>query len=205
MIICEFVEIIKKIEYNEFKRNCEVDGMKRKLIQNVNLEPSETVLREFRNMPAKAMECSMLVTNHRLIIYTYGRVAVKGRMVKRRAMNEIDLKAIHKYEFYYESVAFRLIVRFIGLLLFLGGIFVVAATFLSMLTFTIPGFPTTAIHQYAFGAILSFIGLFLMFHANKTLYLKIKSSMTEVTALELRPTKFNEEALKFIAGRIRVR
>lgn len=182
-----------------------MDGVKRKLIQNVNLEPSENVLREYRNMPAKGMDVSMLVTNHRLIIYTYGRVPVKGRLVKRQAINEIDLKSIHKYEFFYEAIYFKLLTRFFGLLLFFGGAFVIAATYIGALTITIPGFELMWYHVYIAGGLISILGLYLMFHANKTLYLKIKSSFTEVTALELVPTKGNEEALKFIAGRIRIR
>ena len=179
--------------------------MKNKLIRNVSLEPAETILREFRNMPAKGRLCSMLVTNYRLIIYTYGKEIVKGRSVRRQAMNEINLHSIHRYEYFYESVYFKLLVRFFGLLLFFAAAFLVVATYMGALTITVPGVALMWYHIYAIGGLLALLGLYFMFHVNKTLYLKIKSGMAEVTAIEFFPKKINEEALKYIAGRVHAR
>jgi hypothetical protein len=179
--------------------------LKNKLIRNVNLEKTETLLREFRNMPSKSRLCSMLVTNHRLIIYTYGRELVKGRYVRRQAMNEIELSSIHRYEYFYESIYFKVLLRMFGLLLFLGGAFVAVANYMGALSITIPGFVVEWYYPYVAGLLLVFLGMHLMFHNSKTLYLKIKSGHAEVTALDFQPRKVNEEALKYIAGRIHAR
>ncbi len=179
--------------------------LKNKLIRNVNLEKSETLLREFRNMPSKSRLCSMLVTNHRLIVYTYGRELVKGRYVRRQAMNEIELSSIHRYEYFYESIYFKVLFRFFGLLLFLGGAFIAVANYMGALSVTIPGFVIEWYYPYIAGLLIVLLGLHLMFHNTKTLYLKIKSGAAEVTALDFQPRKVNEEALKYIAGRIHAR
>jgi hypothetical protein len=179
--------------------------LKNKLIRNVNLETNETILKEFRNMPARNKFCAMLVTNRRLIVYTYGRELVKGRHVKRRMMNEIDLHSIHRFEYFYEFIPFRLFFRLIGLLLFLGGFFVGIATGIGFMSINIPGVVMQFWYPIAAGAFVAFLGLYLMFHSKKSLYLKVKSGMNEVTAIEFLAKKFNEDALKFIAGRIHVR
>jgi len=193
------------MRYNGRKQNLGVDRVKNKLIRNVNLEQSETLLREFRNMPSRGRLCSMLVTNHRLIIYTYGKELVKGRYVRRQAMNEIELGSIHRYEYFYESVYHRVGWRIVGLLLFLLGAFLAVAQYMGAMTITIPNFVVEWYYPYVAAGLFALMGMQLMFHNTKTLYLKIKSGTSEVTALEFIPKKVNEEALKYIAGRIHAR
>jgi hypothetical protein len=193
------------MRYNGCNARVGVDRVKNKLIRNVNLEQSETLLREFRNMPSRGRLCSMLVTNHRLIVYTYGKELVKGRSVRRQAMNEIELGSIHRYEYFYESVYFRVGWRMLGLLLFLGGAFVAVAQYMGAMTITIPNFVVEWYYPYVAAGLFALMGMQLMFHNTKTLYLKIKSGAAEVTALEFLPKRVNEEALKYIAGRIHAR
>ncbi|MCK7487896.1 MAG: hypothetical protein MZU97_22210 [Bacillus subtilis] len=129
--------------------------MKNKLIRNVNLEKSETLLREFRNMPSKSRLCSMLVTNHRLIVYTYGRELVKGRYVRRQAMNEIELKfAFIGTNIFTNPSISKSLFRFFGLLLFLGGAFLAVANYMGALTVTIPGFVVEWYYPYVAGLLI---------------------------------------------------
>lgn len=174
-------------------------------MRNVNLDRGENIQKEFKNLKVKNKICSMLLTDRRLIIYTFGPELIKGRHVKRRVMNEIDLKSIHRFEYFYEFQTRSVLTRFIAFIVFLIGAALAYGTFSGLIARLIPAAAGYTVFIYVFAGLLAAIGLSILFAVDKKLVLQIRSGMEEKTDLLFYPNKANEFAIRFIAGRIHTR
>lgn len=179
--------------------------MKNKITRNVNLDRGEVIQKEFKNLKVKDKTCSMLLTDKRLVIYTFGPEIVKGHRVRRQIMNEIDLRSIHRFEYFYEIKSPSIGLRVVGLLLFVLGLGLAYANLAGMVANYVPSFAQYWQYIYGVAAVLVFIGLSIVFASDRKLVLQIRSGLEEKTNLLFYPTKYNELALQFIAGRIHVR
>ena len=179
--------------------------MKNRIMKNVNLDRGEVVQKEFRSLQAKHKFCSILVTDKRLIIYTFGRESAKGRYVKRQVMNEIDLRSIHRFEYYYEFHRRPVIVRTFGLIFFVLGLVIAYLNYRGLIPFNLVQSTTSFALTFGLAAILVVVGLFTVFASDKVLVLQMKSGLDEKTSLIFYPTKENELALRYIAGSIHLR
>jgi len=179
--------------------------LRNRVSKNVTLEKGESIQKEFLNMPMKGRNGSILVTNKRLVIYTSGMTRVRGRMVRRMMMNEIDLASIHRFEYFYDVRHLHWLFRLIGFLFLLGGAGLAGAVYTGYLTITIPGIVMQWYYPYAAGAFLAFLGLVLLTATLRALSMVIKSGTTEETKLEFFPRESNEKALRYLAGRVHAR
>lgn len=179
--------------------------VKNKITRNVNLDRGEVIQKEFKNLKVKNKVCSMLLTDRRLVVYTFGPELVKGRRVKRRVMNEIDLKSIHRFEYYYEFQNRSVLARVIGFIAFVIAAVLAYGTYSGLVFQYIPSVATYGIYLYVAAALLAAIGLSVVFATDKKLVLQIRSGMEEKTDLLFYPNKANEFAIRFIAGRIHPR
>lgn len=178
--------------------------MKTNIQGNVILQKNESIQKNFKDMKAKGKICSMMLTNKRLIIYTYGLEVEKGRKVKRRIMNEIDIRSIHRFEYYLEYPRGTGFKRFIGFLIVLIFGALLYGNYSGLLVTYIPIAAFYTLYIYGGAAFFFLVGMFMLFTTRSSLTLKIKSGMEEKTTLLFFPTKRNEEALKYIAGKIHV-
>jgi len=189
--------------YNDFKVFQRGDDpVKNKITRNIMLNSGEVIVKEFKNLKAKNKICSMLLTDSRLIIYTFGPELVKGRRVRRQVMNEIELKSIHRFEYFYEFHNRSVVLRIIGLLLFLVGAYLAYANYSGTVRGYFPQFAPYWLYVYGAAIVVATIGLSMIFSTDKVLFLLIRSGMEEKTNLLFLPTKDNELSLRFIAGRI---
>ncbi len=175
--------------------------MKNDISRNVTLSFDEKVVKHFKKLQAIGTNAQVMLTSKRLIIYTHGMALNRGKKVKQKMMNELDLKSIHRFEYYEEAKNFPLVVRFIGLLLFAlaSGLF-----YLNYLgSFHLPEYPYQMSYiDYGFYGIVAILGLLFMFKVRKTLSLRVRSGLQEVTTLRFTSNKYNELALRFLAGKI---
>jgi hypothetical protein len=176
--------------------------VKNKITRNVTLNRGEVIQKEFKNLKVKNKICSILVTDKRLIIYTFGRELVKGRKVKRQIMNEIDLNSIHRFEYFYEFQSRPLLLRIFGFLLFVVGAFLAYANYSGTAVAYFPVLATYTYYVYGGAALLVIVGLVTIFSTDKLLKMQIRSGMEEKTDLIFFADKYNELALRYIAGRI---
>ncbi|MDD3126337.1 MAG: hypothetical protein WC479_02425 [Candidatus Izemoplasmatales bacterium] len=176
--------------------------MKNKITRNITLNRGEVIQKEFKNLKVKNKICSMLVTDKRLIIYTFGRELVKGRKVRRQMMNEIDLNSIHRFEYFYEFHNRPLLLRIFGFLLFAAGAFLAYANYSGTAASLYPIIASYTYYVYGGAALIVIIGLVTLFSTDKVLIMHIRSGMEEKTDLIFSADKFNELALRYIAGRI---
>ncbi len=176
--------------------------MKKNIQQNVILQKNETIQKNFKDLKAKNKLCSMMLTNKRLIVYTFGWETEKGKKVKRRVMNEIDIRSIHRFEYYLEYPQGEGLKKFIGFLMVI--IFGVLAygNYSGLLASYIPLAANYGLYIYGAALFFIFVGLLLFLSNRSSLTLKIKSGLEEKTTLRFFPTKRNEESLKYIAGKI---
>jgi len=175
--------------------------MKNDISRNVSLNSGEKVVKHFTKLQAIGMNAQIMLTTKRLIIYTQGIALSKGKKVKRKMMNEIDLSSIHRFEYYQDSKKYPGFIRFLGLVLFLGA----AAGFYLYFkgSLTLPAYPYQMIYtDYAAFAIIALFSLMLMFHTKKLLKANVKSGLQETTSLTLDSNKYNELALRYLAGKI---
>ncbi len=178
--------------------------MKNNITRNVTLSAKEKVVKDFKKLQAIGTFAQVLLTSNRLIIYTRGITTNRGKKVRRKMMNEIDLKSIHRFEYYEETKKLPLLVRFFGLILFAGIAFLIYLLYSGGLT--IPSYPYQSIYtDYAALGIFMIISFILMFRSRSILYVKIisGSGMEEKTNLQLQSNRYNEMAIKFLAGKIR--
>lgn len=169
---------------------------------NVILQKNESIQKNFPNLKAKDKQCSMMLTTKRLIIYTFGPEIEKGKKVRRRMMNEIDIRSIHRFEYYLEYPRGTGLKRFIGFLFALIFGALIYGNYSGLLVNYLPIAANYSLYIYGVSAFFFLIGLFMLFKTRSILALKIKSGMEEKTSLQFFPNKRNEEALKFIAGKI---
>ena len=176
--------------------------MKNNVSRNVTLDASEKVIKNYKGLKAKGYLVQILLTNKRLVVYTYGYYLSRGRRTRQQRMNEIDLKSIHRFEYYIEYINNRLLVRFFGFLLFLASAYAIYMLYVGNLL--LPPYPYSAYLNYVGAGLIMLIGLLFMFHVRKTLYMIIRSGLEEETKCDFKENKYNETALRFLAGKIHV-
>jgi len=177
--------------------------MKDNITKNVTLSSSEQVIKHFKKLDAVNTYAQVMLTSKRLIIYTKARLLSKGKHVQQKMMNEIDLKSIHRFEYYIETHQNPLILRIIGLVIFLAVSYLVYLLYSAQ--FQIPAYPYQNMYtDYGICAVSMLIGLILTFSSKSILYLRIKSGLDEKTTLLLHTNKYNELACRFLAGKIHI-
>lgn len=175
--------------------------MKNNILRNIQLDLNEKIFKEFRKVRAKGHYCEMLLTNRRLIIYSHGMFQNRGKKVKKRGMNEIDLKSIRQLEYYIETVRNKFLIRVIGLILVLGSLALGYAFYMGMIA--VPSaLPFQPYSKYGIVAILILIGFLMMFTVRKTLYLKVVSGLQDKMVLKFFVNKYNELAIRYLASKI---
>jgi hypothetical protein len=140
--------------------------------------------------------------DQRLVIYTFGPELVKGRHVKRQVMNEIDLRSIHRFEYFYEFHNRSVLLRIFGLIMFFASMYLAYANYAGIIHAYFPQLDPYWPYVYGAAAIFAVCGLSMVFQTDKVLVLQIRSGMEEKTDLLFYPTKDNELAIRYIAGRI---
>ncbi len=183
--------------------------MRNNITRNVILQKGETVQKDFKNLKAQNTYCAMMLTTKRLIVYTFGPETEKGRRIRRRKMDEIDIRSIHRFEYYLDYRRVSVFVRILGVLFCLGAAFAAYTNYTQQLGTWIlayTGFDIAPYWYYAFGAcaVFAIIGVAMMFGNKKSLVLKIRSGLDDKLSLRFHPDKVNEEAFRFIAGKIHV-
>lgn len=173
--------------------------MKNNVLKNVIIDSSEKVYKDFPKLSGKDFFCQIVLTTKRLIIYTYGNMTAKGRKVKKRGMNEIDLKSITHIEYYLEYVKHALWVRILGFVLALASLALAYVIYAQIIT--IPVYPYSSILNYVAAGLILVISLIMMFKVQKTLYFIVKSGLNDTTRLSLKANKYNELALKYLASK----
>lgn len=186
--------------YNEVVLETGVNGMKNNILKNVTLDANEKIYKDFLKLKAKRRFCQIMLTTKRLIIYSYGLSLSGGRKVKRKMMTETDLHAIHQFEYYIDSQKNRFLVRLIGFLLFAAGIAGAYVQYANIYQF--PTYPYSDIGNYVGMGLIALIGLALWLKVRKTLSVKIKSGLNDISTLSLAANKYNELAIRYIASKI---
>ena len=175
--------------------------MKKNVLKNITLDKREKIYKDFRKLNAKGYSCQIVLTTKRLIIYSNRLAKFRGKKSKQKRMNEIDLNAIHRFEYYIEYIKNNIWLRLIGFLLFAGGL--AAGYFLYMGTIPVPtSIPFLPYSKYAAAGLVAIIGLILMFSVRKTLYL-IVEAVNGKTTEKFDVNKYNELALRYLASKIR--
>jgi len=176
------------------------------IARNVVLQKGETVQKDFKNLKAIGTYCAMMLTTKRLIVYTFGPDVERGRRIRRRKMDEIDLRSIHRFEYYLDYHRVSAFVRIFGLIFFLAGAAAGYMNYTHALESYVPLLGSIPNWYYGFGAavLLVVVGLSMMFGNKKYLMLKIKFGLDDKLSLRFTPDKPNEDALRFIAGKIHV-
>lgn len=175
--------------------------MKKDISRNVTLGSDERVIKHFKNLKAVGTDAQVMLTTKRLIIYTKGMALNRGKKVRQKLMNEIDLHSIHRFEYFEEETKNPIIIRLIGLVIFAMFAYSFYLYFLGDLL--IPAYPSQTIYtDYVGFGIPILIGLLLIFHTKKRLYMKVKSGLQEMTTLRFYSNKYNELSLRFLAGKI---
>jgi len=146
----------------------------------------------------------MMLTTRRLIVYTFGPDIERGRRVRRRKMDEIDLRSIHRFEYYLDYHHVSVIVRILGLIFFLAGAAGAYMNYTHGLEAYIPAIAPYWYYVFGAAGLLAIIGLSMMFGNKKHLVLKVKSGLDDKLSLRFTSDRVNEDALRFIAGKIHV-
>jgi len=176
--------------------------MKNDIKKNIIIANGEEIIKEFPKLKGLGFFCQVILTTKRLIIYTQSTASNRNRKVKKRGMNEIELKSISHSEYYIEFIKNSFFVRFIGFVFFIGAFILAWGVYKNLLAF-LPGLGTSTynIIYYVFSGLLLILGLILMFKIRKILFFKIISGFNIETELELKPTTYNELSVKFIASK----
>jgi hypothetical protein len=178
--------------------------VKNNIARNVVLQKGETVQKDFKTLKAIGTYCAMMLTTRRLIVYTFGPDTERGRRIRRRKMDEIDLRSIHRFEYYLDYHRVNIVVRLLGLIFFFAGATAAYMNYTRQLETYIPAVAPYWYYVFGGAALLAIVGLTLMFKNKKVLFLKIRSGMDDKLALRFTPDKVNEDALRYIAGKIHV-
>jgi len=175
--------------------------MKKDISRNVTLSSDEKVIKHFKNLKAVGTDAQIMLTTKRLIIYTKGMAFNRGKKVRQKLMNEIELRSIHRFEYFEEETKNPIVVRLIGLVIFAALAYGFYLYYLG--TFSVPSYPYQSLYvDYALFAFVAFLSFMLMFRVKKRLYMKVKSGLQEITSLRFYSNKYNELSLRFLAGKI---
>jgi len=177
--------------------------MRNNITRNITLSSNERVVKDFRRLQAVNTFAQIMLTSKRLIIYTKGIANNRGKKVSRKMMNEIELRSIHRFEYYIESKKEPFLLRLLGFIFFVGAAYLVYLYYSQK--FAIPAYYYQSMYtDYAIFGLVMLGGLFFMFHASSILYLQVKSGLEEKTTLRLRASKYNEMTLRYLAGKIHI-
>ena len=180
--------------------------MKNNILKNITYDKigGEKIVKEFRNLSAKGYLCQMVLTTKRLSIYSKAKVSIKGRKGKRKRMNEIDLNSVHRLEYYIDYERNGIILKLIGFLIFVISLYVGYLLYFGRIALP-SSIPFQPYIKYVTTGILALIGLVIVFHVDKTLYLIINSGNNDKTMEKFVVNKYNELAVRYIASKLRVK
>lgn len=173
--------------------------MKNNVRQNILIGNDEEIYKEFPKLKGIDYFCQVVITNKRLIIYTQGNNITSNRKVKKRGMKEIELNSISHSEYYLEYIKNSFLVKLIGFIFAIGALILGYGIYQQLIT--VPVYQYSGILNYVILGLVFIIGLVLMFRIKKILYFKVLSGFNVGTELELKPTKYNELALKYLASK----
>lgn len=176
--------------------------MKNNVVRNVTLDANEKIYKDFRKLKSIKGLCQIMLTNKRLIIYTYGLTFSQGRRVRRKKMDEIDLRSIHQFEYHIDYQKHRLWVKIIGFLLFLGGLGLAYVVYANLYQF--PAYPYSQYGNYVACGLIAIIGLSLWLKVKRTLSVKVKYGLNQETPLSLHADTYNELAIRYLGSKIHV-
>jgi len=175
--------------------------MKKNIVKNVTFGTSEKMIKYFPKLKAVGTDAQVMLTTKRLILFTMGNAQSKGKRVKRKMMNEIQLSSIHRFEYYEEIKKFPILVRLIAMLFFAADVVLFYMYFTSK--FAIPTYPYQSIYtDYGIIGVIALISLYLVFHQSSSLYMKIRSGLQETTLVHLVSNKYNNLAVRYLAGKL---
>lgn len=173
--------------------------MKNNINKNIMIANDEEVYKEFPKLKGRGYFCQVVITTKRLIIYTQGNSMSSNRKIKKRGMNEIELKSVTNTEYYLQYIKNSFFVRLIGFVFLIGSLILGYGIYQELLD--IPAYQYSEIINYVVLGIVFLLGILLMFYIKKILFFRVVSGFNIITELELQPTKYNELALKYIASK----
>ena len=173
--------------------------MKNNIKQNILIGKDEEIYKEFPKLKGIDYFCQVVVTTRRLIIYSQKNAITSNSKVKKREMKEIELKSIShmEYSLVYNSNSF--IVKLLGFILAVGSIILAYGIFQNLVN--VPVYAYSGILNYVILGLVFLIGLVMILKIRRVLYFKVISGFNIPTELELKPTKYNELALKYLASK----
>jgi hypothetical protein len=174
--------------------------MKDNVLKNIIIDSGEKVYKDFPKLKGKDYLIQIVLTTKRLIFYTYGNFINKGKKIRKRGMNEIELKSITHVEYYVEYIRHALWVRLLGFILAIGSIGLAYAIYASLVA--IPAYPYSGILNYVGAGLILLVALIMMFKVSKTLYFQVKSGLNDTTRIKLHATKYNELTMKYLASKM---
>lgn len=179
--------------------------MKMRIQKNIVLQQNEKILRDYHDLKAIRLFCSLLVTNKRLVIFKIDpHFKDKGKWVKRKSMDELDLRSIHRFEHYLEYARGTGLRHFFGFLLVILFAAVGYGVYSGLLFDYLAVVEPYRLYLFGGSGVLIALGLVLLFTSRKFLAVTIKSGFEEKISLQFVPNKRNEEAIKYIAGQVHV-
>ncbi|MGD9964013.1 MAG: hypothetical protein AB7E16_02125 [Candidatus Izemoplasmatales bacterium] len=174
--------------------------MKNNIKKNIIVGKDEKIYKEFPKLKGNDYFCQLVLTNKRMIIYTQGHAFTSNRKVKKRGMNEIELKSINHMEYFIEYTKNSFFVKLIGFVLLLASLIGAYGIYQNLLN--VPSYPYSYILNYIALGLVLILGLVLMFRVKRILYFKVTSGFNIETEIELKPTKYNELAIKYVASKV---
>ena len=109
------------------------------------------------------------------------------------------MNSISHSEYYLEYIKNSFLVKLIGFIFAIGALILAYGIYQQLIT--VPVYQYSGILNYVILGLVFIIGLVLMFRIKKILYFKVLSGFNVGTELELKPTKYNELALKYLASK----
>lgn len=173
--------------------------MKNDIKKNILIDSDEKIYKEFPKLKGLGHFCQVTLTTKRLIIFTEGFRVTKYRKVKKRGLNQIELKSINSMEYYLEFIKHSFFTRLIGFVFSIGAIILAYGIYANLVT--APTYIYSGYINYGALGILLLIGLIMIFGVKKILFFKVTSGFNNLTELRLKPNKYNELALKYLASK----
>ncbi|MDD4069228.1 MAG: hypothetical protein PHF05_02140 [Candidatus Izemoplasmatales bacterium] len=175
--------------------------MKRNIKKNILIDSGESIYKEFPKLRGYNSFCQLILTSKRLIMFRQGeRIISKKKKSKVKGMSEVDIKSITNLEYYIEYTKFHFVVRILGFLVLLFSLALVYVLYAGKIV--IPEYPYSKYLNYVGAGIVFLVGAFMLFHTKKVLKFRVISGFNIETTLELKPNKYNELALRYIASRL---
>ena len=173
--------------------------MKNDIKKNILIDTDEKIYKEFPKLKGLGHFCQITLTTKRLIIFTEGFRVTKYRKTKKRGLNQIELKSITNMEYYLEYIRHTFFARLIGFVFAIGAIILAYGIYANIVT--APAYAYSGYINYGLLGLLLIIGLIMMFGVKKILLFKVTSGFNNLTELSLKPNKYNELALRYLASK----